>query len=256
MLEVPRQQLSRASSRLAQTAGLASLDLAAEVVAFSYGSVCAAIQAAHREACGDAVRRLRVPAPNGLSPVQVAVVAESSFAAFSDGERSRGRFSVGQAMHLRRDLVAALTGVLAMPPAPPVLTTSGLPTREHFRFFFAITVDGVDPRGSNASPPLPQLLGRVDQMRGPRNDFAHECVDPTQHELVVGRTQDLAGLSGEVAKLQAAISDLLVLFDVLELACATLAATLAGNPPAVGSDRWWWPSTVAKVKQRVAGRSV
>jgi hypothetical protein len=121
------------------------------------------------------------------------------------------------------------------------LTMSGVPHREHFRIFFEIATNGSDPRGTGASPPLPRLVGRVDQVRGPRNDFAHECSDPTEHELVVGRTRDIAGLGSEVAKLQTVIADLHVLLDVIELAGANLQHTLAGRPSASAPGRrsWW-----------------
>lgn len=241
MLASSRQQLSRTSSRLTQTAGLTSLDLGAEVVAFAYGAVGAAVEVALKEAIDDALGQLRGPAPHTLSPVQFAAAAEATFAAFADGERTRGRFAVKRAIELRRDFVRDVRGVAHRPPAPSVVTMSGVPHPEHFSIFFEITTNGTDPRGGGASPPLPRLVGRVNQVRGPRNDFAHECSDPTQHELVVGRTRDLPGLSGEVAKLQTVIADLQVLMDVLELACAHLCHRLAGRPPATapGRRRWW-----------------
>jgi hypothetical protein len=107
-----------------------------------------------------------------------------------------------------------------------------------------------------ASPPLSRLVGRVNQMRGPRNDFAHECSDPTQHELVVGRTRDVAGLSGEVAKLQTVIADLQVLMDVLELACTSLRYTLAGHPRATAPGRLrWWQNRARQIARPVLPRS-
>lgn len=241
MLESSRQQLSRIASRLTQTAGLTSLDLAAEVVAFAYGSMAAAVEVALNEAIEDVLGQLRTPAPHVLSPVQFAAAAESTFAAFADGERKRSRFAVQRAIELRSEVVRTVRGLTHPPAAPSVVAMSGVPHAEHFRVFFEIATNGVDPRGAGASPPLPRLVGRVNQIRGPRNDFAHECSDPTQHELVVGRTRDVAGLSGEVAKLQSVIGELQALLDVVELACTNLRHTLAGRPRATapGRLRWW-----------------
>lgn len=255
MLESSRQQLSRVSSRLAQTAGLTSLELAAEVVAFAYGSVGAAVEVALEEAVEDVLRQLRAPAPHSLTPVQFAAVGESTFNAFADGERARGRYAVERAIELRRDLVRAVRAGSHPPPAPSVLTSSGIPDREHFRLFFQVATNGADPRGLGAYPPLARLVGRVNQIRGPRNDFAHECSDPTEHELVVGRTRDMAGLNGEVAKLQAAIADLQVLLDVIEMACGALRHALAGRPPATSpGHRRWWQNGVRQVRRRLLGR--
>jgi hypothetical protein len=230
MLDGPRRQLSRISSRLAQTAGLTSLDLAAEVVAFSYGSIAAAVETGLHEATRDVMAQLRTPAPHALSPAQFAAVAESTFAAFSDGERVRGRFEVKRAFALRSEIVRAVRATTHPPPAPSVITTAGVPKREHFQLFFEVATNGVDPRGAGTSPSLGRLIGRVDQIRGSRNDFAHECADPSEHELVVGRTRDMAGLSQEVAKLHDIIDDLQKLLDVLELACGSLRHSLAGQP--------------------------
>lgn len=237
MLESPRQQLSRATSRLTQTAGLTSLELAADVVAFAYGTVAASVQVAIGEVVDDALTQLRVPAPSALTPVQFAVTAESTFAAFSDGERARGRFAMERGIELRRDFTNAVRGSVRPSATPSLLTMSGVPHPAHFRLFFQITTNGDDPRGPGAFPPLERLVGRVGQLRGPRNDFAHECADPTQHQSVVGRSQDLAGLSGKVSELQIVIADLAILMDVLELACSRLRYTLAGHPPATAPGR-------------------
>lgn len=241
MLESSRRQLSRVSSRLTQTAGLTSLDLAAEVVAFAYCSIAAAVEVALQEVTDDVVSQLRTPAPHALSPVQFATVAESTFTAFADGERARGRFAVKRAIELRTELVRAVRATTHPAPAPSVIVRTGVPSREHFRLFFEIATGGADPRGPGASPPLPRLIGRVDQIRGPRNDFAHECADPTEHELVVGRSRDMTGLNGEVTDLQDAIADFEALLTVLELACQTLRHSLAGHPHATapGRHRWW-----------------
>jgi len=94
----------------------------------------------------DVVSQLRAPAPHALTPVQVAAVAESSFAAFADGERMRGRFAVGRAIELRSEIVRTVRGAAHPPPAPSVITMSGVPDREHFRIFFEIATNAVDPR--------------------------------------------------------------------------------------------------------------
>lgn len=238
MLESSRAQLARVTSRLTQTAGVTSLDLAAEVVAFSYGAIGAAIEVALQEAMDDVLPRLRTCAPHRLTPEQLAAAAEGPFVAFWDGERMRGRHAVDRAHEIRTELVRSLRGVQQLPATKSVVTTSGVPDRQHFRIFFAITTGGQDPRGALAAPPLNRLVGRVNQVKGPRNDFAHECVDPTDHDFVVGRTRDAAGLASEVSKLQNATSDLVVLLDVIELACSNLASTLSGHAPA-RRLRWW-----------------
>lgn len=238
VLESSREQLSRVSSRLAQTAGLTSLDLAAEVVAFSYGAISAAIEVALIEVVEDTLLRLRGHPPQALTPEQLAAVGEASFAAFLDRERARSRFDVKRAFDGRTTLIRSHRSAGHLSAVGSVITLTGVPDREHFHIFFSIATGGRDPRGPLAKPPLNQLVGRVNQIRGPRNDFAHECADPTGHDLVVGRTRDAQGMANEVAKLQAAIGDLLSLLEVLELACRELAASLAGLP-AAKRLRWW-----------------
>ena len=61
-LTAPRDQLSRISSRLKQIGGLASLDLAWEVFAFSHVGVSAAVEEAFSQASSDAMQKLRKPA--------------------------------------------------------------------------------------------------------------------------------------------------------------------------------------------------
>ena len=241
MLEGPRDQLSRAASRLAQTAGLASLELSAGVVAFAYCTVGAAVEVALREATQDCLLQLRNVSPTSLTTTQLAASAESAFVSFIDAERVRGRFDVKRAVELRQQLVQTIRGTSYLAPAPSVITTSGVPSREHFRLFFQLATDGIDPRGPGASPPLPRLIGRIDQIRGPRNDFAHECVDPINHEFVVGNAHTHAGLATRVAELQTVIRELEQLFDVLELACWSLRHVVAGHPrtSAPGHLTWW-----------------
>ena len=252
MLESSREQLSRVSSRLAQTAGLTSLDLAAEVVAFSYGAIGAAVEVALNEAMKDVLPRLRVPAPHALTDEQLAAAAEASFVGFTDGERMRGQYDVKKAVDLRAALIRSLRGHSSLAPTESVVTMSGVPDLAHIWMFFTITTNGDDPRGPLAVPPLSRLVGRVNQIRGPRNDFAHECSDPTEHELVVGRTRDAAGLASEVAKLQAAVADLEELVDVFESACTQLARAVSGLPPAV--ELRWWQAASRRLVGRFVGR--
>jgi hypothetical protein len=241
VLDSPRNQLSRTASRLTQTAGLVSLDLASEVVASAYGAIGAAVEVALREATQELLDQLRGVAPHTLSPPQVAASAESVFTAFMDAERARGRFDVDRALKLRAELVRSVRSSSQPPRAPSVIIASGVPGRDHFRAFFELATGGVDPRGTGATPPLPRLIGRVDQIRGPRNDFAHECADPSKHELVVGQSQDHAGLAGRVAELQTVIVELGELLDVLELACGSLRHVVAGHSrtTAPGHRPWW-----------------
>ena len=241
MLDSSRQQLSRVSSRLTQTAGLTRLDLAAEVVAFAYGAIGAAIEVALREATEDVLQQLRAPAPHALTPVQFAAVAESTFTAFAAGEKARGRFAVRKAIDLRSAVVQAVRAATHPPPAPSVITMTGVPTPDHFHLFFEIATAGIDPRGIGAQPPLPRLIARINDIRGPRNDFAHDCADPTEHQLVVGRSQDMTGLRQMVAHLRSVIADLETLVDVIELACDFLKNSQVGQAPArsVSRPRRW-----------------
>jgi hypothetical protein len=254
MLESSRSQLSRVSSRLTQTAGLTNVDLAAEVVAFSYGAIGAAVEVALEDSIDNVIGQLRGSPPHALTPAQVAASAESTFTAFLAGEQSRGRFAAEKAIQLRTELIKTVRGSTHPAHAPSMITMSGVPHLEHFRAFFDVATNGADPRGPLAQPSLQQLIGRIGQIRGPRNDFAHDCSDPTQHELVVGRTRDLPGLAGEVAKLQQAIADLLLLVDVLELACTALGHALAGHPPATAPGREPWWRNGARHLARSAGR--
>jgi len=230
MLDAPRAQLERISSRLAQTAGLESLELAAEIVAFSYVAAGAALEAALKEAIDAALQHLRQAARPTLSPIQTAAVSEASFESFTTAERVRGRHDVQRAMTLRVHLVAELRGDTLRDAAPSVIQMTGVPHADHFQLFFRLATDGEDPRGVVASPPLARLVGRVRQVRGPRNDFAHDCADPTQHQLVIGRSLELTGLPDVVEGLQVALVELQILLDVLEQSCDVLAQKLIAPP--------------------------
>ena len=220
-LTAQRDQLSRISSRLKQLGGLASLELAWEVFAFSHVGVSAALESAFREASNDAMDKLRSRRYSELDAVQLAAVAESSFVAFYNAERSRHRFDPKRAVRMREALVRELRGLESRPARRSVLEATGIPGRDHFRLFFEIATGGTDPR-SNPSSPLPRLVGRVNEVRGPRNIFAHECVEPSRHEFASGQGTDWGALASAVHSLETVITDLHQLFDALEAACQSL----------------------------------
>ncbi len=218
----PRDQLSRISSRLKQLGGLASLDLAWEVLAYSYVGVAAALEAAFSQAADDAIQKLRARSFSELNPTQLAAVAESSFVAFYDAERSRRRFDPRKAMAMRELLIQELRGAGSRSPRSSVLESTGIPGREHFRLFFQVATGGVDPRGPNQNAPLARLVGRLNEVGGPRNVFAHECAEPSQYEFLAGQGTDWGALATAVAALENVIADLHELLDALEAACTNL----------------------------------
>jgi hypothetical protein len=221
-LTEPRDQLSRVSARLKQLGGLESPELAWEVFAFSHVGVSAALESAFTQASRFATEKLRAKEYSALAAAQLAVVAESSFIAFFDGERVRDRRNPKKALKVREALVTELRGIGEPRSGTKSVLQSGNPGRDHFRLFFEIVSGGEDPRGPDARPPLPRLVNRVDQIRGPRNAFAHECVEPSQYEFVAGKGNDRSALVSAVAALEAVIADLVGLFDALEAACAGL----------------------------------
>ena len=221
-LAEPRDQLSRISARLKQLGGLESPELAWEVFAFSHVGVSAALESAFSQASRFATEKLRTKEYSALVPSQIAVVAESSFVAFFDGESARDRRNPKKAMKVRETLVGELRGIGKARRAQKSVLQSGSPGRDHFRLFFEIVSGGDDPRGPDAFPPLPRLVSRVDQIRGPRNAFAHECVEPSQYEFVAGKGNDRSALASAVAALEVVIADLFDLFAALEAACAGL----------------------------------
>ena len=221
-LTAPRDQLSRISSRLKQLGGLASLELAWEVLAYSYVGVSAAVESAFSQASSDAMRKLRAREFSRLNPTQLAAVAESSFIAFYDAERARRRYDPSRAMAMRELLVSEIRGSEARSPRKSVLESTGIPGREHFRLFFQVATGGMDPRGANNGAPLARLVGRINEIGGPRNVFAHECAEPSQYEFLAGQGTDWGALASAVSALENVIGDLQELFDALEAACATL----------------------------------
>lgn len=231
MLEGPRDQLARVSSRLAQAGGLSSVALAAEVVAYAYVAVGAALETALKESVEAALETLEGTNASLLSPFQLAAISEPSFMSLFDGERQRSRYDVKRALELRTDLVETLRAGSVRPGESnrSVLIMTGVPSRDHFKAFFAMCTGGGDPREAGASPPLERLVGRVDQVRGPRRDFAHECVDPTDHPMVLGSSLTPSGLAGAVDRLQEVVVELTELLDVLERACTHLANELTAR---------------------------
>ncbi len=133
MLDASRVQLERISARLAQSAGLPSLELAAEVVAFSYVAAGAALEVALNEAMASALGYLRTAPRAALSDIQVAAVSESSFEAFVSSERTRGRHDLARAIALRVNLVSELRGDVVPSDAPSVMQMTGVPHPDHFR---------------------------------------------------------------------------------------------------------------------------
>jgi hypothetical protein len=214
--------LSRISSRLKQLGGLASLELAWEVFAFSHVGVSAAVEEAFSLASRDAMKKLRSREYSTLSPPQLAAVAESSFIAFYDAERARGRFNPKSAMKMREALVEELRGSQTRPSRKSVLEGTGVPGREHFHLFFEVVAGGVDPRGASAAAPLARLVGRVNELGGPRNVFAHECVEPSEYQFVAGKGSDWGALASAIRAMETLIADLHQLFDALEVACEAL----------------------------------
>lgn len=221
-LTAPRDQLSRISSRLKQLGGLASLGLAWEVLAYSYVGVSAAVESAFRQASNDAMCKLREQAFSNLSPTQLAAVAEASFVAFYDAERARGRYDPQRAMAMRELLVMELRGSEVRSARRSVLESTGIPGRDHFHLFFQIATGGEDPREGNSGAPLPRLVGRLSEIRGPRNVFAHECAEPSQYEFLADQGTDWGALAAAVSALENVIADLYELFDALEAACAKI----------------------------------
>jgi hypothetical protein len=222
MLDAPRQQLARVSSRLTHASGLSSIELAADLIAFGYVATSAALETALTEAVATATERLQQMNRSSLTPVQLAAVTEAGFIAFRDGERARGRHDVKRAMSLRANLAEELRGERIRGKASSALETTGTPHPEHFRLFLQLTTGGADPRGSDADPPLGRLVARVAQIRGPRGDFAHGCVEAASHPLVVGRGLPEDGLASSVRAMQEALGDLQKLLHVLELCCLAL----------------------------------
>jgi hypothetical protein len=221
-LSVPRDQLSRISSRLKQLGGLASIELAWEMLAFAHVGVSAALEAAFSEATADSFSRLRARPYATLSSAQVAAIAESSFTAFFDSERARGALKPGKAMEIRETLIEEIRGLRTRGGTRSVLEATGVPAREHFRQFFNIVTGGADPRGPDSRAPLERLVGRVNEIAGPRNVFAHECAEPSQYEFVAGSGSDWGALAAGIAALEAVIADFHQLFDALEAACNAL----------------------------------
>jgi hypothetical protein len=222
-LTAPRDQLSRISSRLKQLGGLASLELAWEMLAFAHVGVSAALEAAFSEATNDAFQKLRSRSYTVLSAPQVAAIAESSFIGFFDAERARGTFKPDRALGIREDLVEEIRGLRSRPGGTKsVLEKTGVPDRDHFRLFFKVVTGGSDPRTRNVTAPLERLVGRVNEIAGPRNVFAHECAEPSTHEFVVGSGSDWGALAASIAALDLVIADLHELFDALEAACEAL----------------------------------
>lgn len=222
LLTAPRDQLSRISSRLMQVGGLSNLDVAWELFAFSHVAVSAAIESAFSQAVTEAMNRLRERPTSSLSSTQVAAITEASFVSFLGAEQARGRFKPNRAMAIRALLVDEIRGHEVRIPRPSVLEKSGIPSRDHFRLFFAITTGGKDPREANDGAPLERLVGRINQVAGPRHVFAHECAEPSQYEFAAGVESDRNALAAAVSALEEAISDLLLLFDALEAACRTV----------------------------------
>lgn len=218
-LTAPRDQLSRISSRLMQVGGLSNLDIAWELFAFSHVAVSAAIESAFTQASTEAMNRLRARPMSTLTPTQVAAIAEASFVSFLAAEQARGRFKPRRAIEIRELLVEELRGNEVRIPRPSVLEKSGVPSRDHFRLFFAITTEGKDPRESTEGAPLERLVGRLNQISGPRHVFAHECAEPSDYAFAAGLESDRDALSSAVSALEEAISDLFLLFDALEAAC-------------------------------------
>lgn len=227
MLDGPRDQVARISSRLSQAGGLSSLELAAEVVAYAYVALGAAIESALKESVEEVLRQLQTAAPSSLSSRQLAAVSEARFMAFRDAERQRGRHDLNRALGVRSDLVTALRATVPVGVGgKSILVMTGVPGRDHFEAFLQVATGGVDPRGTGSSPPLGQLIGRVDQIRGPRRDFAHECVDPTSHPLILDSSLDSAELAKAVQRLLDVIPELEELLNVLEQACTNLASVV------------------------------
>jgi hypothetical protein len=221
-LSAPRDQLSRISSRLKQIGGLASLELAWEIFAFAHVGVSAAIEEAFSQASQDVMEKLRGRPYSSLSAAQLSAVAEASFRAFYDAERTRSRFDPKKAITMRESLVEELRGSQFRNGGKSVLEATGIPGRDHFRLFFQVATGGVDPRLSSATAPLERLVGRVNQIGGPRNVFAHECAEPSQYGFIAGGGNDWGALASAINALEVAITDLHELFDALEAACAGL----------------------------------
>jgi hypothetical protein len=198
------------------------LELAWEVFAFSHVGVSAAVEEAFSQASRDAMDKLRAREYSTLSPPQLAAVAESSFIAFYDAERARGRFNPKSAMRIRETLVEELRGARTRPSRKSVLEGTGIPGRDHFRLFFEVVTGGADPRGSSPAAPLARLVGRVNELGGPRNVFAHECAEPSEYQFVAGKGTDWGALGSAVRAMEALIADLHQLFDALEAACEAL----------------------------------
>jgi hypothetical protein len=221
-LTTPRDQLSRISSRLKQLGGLASLELAWEMLAFSHVGVSAALETAFAQAAANVLVKLRSRPYAALSPSQVAAVAESSFTSFFASERMRGRFRPDRAMDIRVGLVEEIRGLRIRGGTKSVLEDTGVPDREHFRLFFQIATGGVDPRGPVVGAPLERLVGRVNQIAGPRNTFAHECANPGDYQFVAGSGSDWGALAAAISGLEMVIADLHQLMDALEAACEAI----------------------------------
>lgn len=184
------------------------------------------MEAALTEALGVVLEVLHTAPRSRMTSAQIAILLEPAFRAYAMGEASRKRRDVSRAHKLRSRLVDDVRGDEIRAIGPTVLEETGVPHAEHFRIFFSLTTGGRDPRGSAADPPLPRLVGRLAQLRGPRNDFAHECVAPLRHPIVTGGGEE-PEIHSAIGTLQLIIAELTTLLDVVELACAGVEGSFA-----------------------------